>query len=405
MGRGSSTTAPKRSFGLTFSPRSMAVLSMFLVWVAFEMAGKEPYSKEFVRAGWETTPNLTLEGEVVGVVPLRFHQGALLGARNESLFTSADLGATWTYLGRLEPRSYERSAEWGQSVRNSRLGRAFFPGQVVEHVLPLQSGTMLAVHPPWIQRSHDGGRNWRRVHEIASADSPSRVRQAVEDATGLVWLAAGGSGPAKLLVGSKDGSSWETLEPRRSDSAGAALPLGPVTSVQLDPLRGRIWITTGGVGEQVRIGWLEADGTFRGISEGDQEHRAGSLMFTTDYVYWASDADQGVAGIYRWSRVNDAVERVADLPGPARYSTVLADGSLVVATRVEQPRVHNLELWGSSDGQTWSSLIRSRVRDAHSREGLATATFVSGDPLPSPIFAVDGFGARIPATVLTQWRR
>lgn len=399
--------APRnRGPGLKVSSRTLGFVSILLVWAAFELGGSTPFAQDFERSGWEGSPGFHLHSEVRGLVPLRYSGGRLLATRAESIFSSADLGKTWSRLGRLEPRDYTRAAGWAQSVRNSRLGRAFLPGLSPEALLVLQSGTMLAVHPPWIQRSVDGGRSWRRIQEIPETERSVRLLRAVEDPTGRVWVVSGRSGAgASLFLGEDDARTWQEVEVKPVEAGEAPPVLGPATTIQLDPLRGRVWMASGGEGEAVQIGWLDADGSFRRVAGGKEEFRVGSLMFTSEYVYWASDAARGPYGIWRWSRIDDVVEQVTELPGPARHGTVLAAGSLVVASRVEGPGAHNLELWGSPDGDQWSSLVRSRVRNARTREGLASAVFPAGDPLPGLVFAVEGFGAQVPATVLADWHR
>ena len=138
---------------------------------------------------------------------------------------------------------------------------------------------------------------------------------------------------------------------------------------------------------------------------GEDEYRAGSLMFTSEHVYWASDAPMGPGGVWRWARIDGQIEMVAKLPGPVRNSTVLADGTLIVATRVDSPGAQNLEILGSDDGVEWTSLARTRAPDARTRRGLATAVFVEGDAPSKLIFSVDGFGALRPSTIIADWAR
>jgi hypothetical protein len=385
-----------------FSRRQLVLLSVLLTWVAMELAAIRPFPVEFERSEWQGLPGLSLQSEVRGLVSHAYFEDKLYATRTDELFVSGDTGQSWSLLGQLEPRDYSRAESWGRSLRRSRLGRAFWPGRHPTGVLPLPSGGVIALHPPWIQRSYDGGRNWGRVYEIGLESPPGN--NLVREPSGRLW-AASGRLPSHLIFSDDDGKTWEELALRSQKQDKEMEPPGPVTSIQLDPLRGRVWLTTGGAKAQVQIGWLEPEGDFRPIAVGKDEYRAGSLMFTSEYVYWASDAPMGPGGVWRWTRIDEQIENVAKLPGPVRNSTILADGSLLVATRVDSPGTQDLEILGSDDGVDWTSLLRTRASDSHSRGGLATAVFVEGEAPPNLVFSVDGFGAIRPSTIIADWVR
>jgi hypothetical protein len=178
--------------------------------------------------------------------------------------------------------------------------------------------------------------------------------------------------------------------------------------VQVDPLRGRVWLTTTGEGEQTQIGWLEGDGSFRAIALGKPEFRAGSLMFSSDYVSWASDSEEGPFGIWRWARDTEQIGQVAELPGPARFSATLGDGRRLVATRAAGAHSASIELWGKGAESDWASLLRVRLKRASGSPSGATFVFpVVADIQPedwdSPardvtqlIFSSEGFGSALP---------
>ena len=182
---------------------------------------------------------------------------------------------------------------------------------------------------------------------------------------------------------------------------------GLVTSLQVDPMRGRVWLTTAGEGEQTQIGWLEGDGTFRAIAVGKAEFQAGSLMFGGEFVSWASDSEEPPHGVWRWARDTEQIMQVAELPGPARYGVTLANGRPVVATRTGRENSTSVELWGEDGEANWSSLLRIRLQAASDTGGATlvfpTAANWSSDALeskrPRLTLSTQDWGAGLPFVV------
>ncbi|MEE2828633.1 MAG: hypothetical protein VX498_05570 [Myxococcota bacterium] len=391
------------------------MLSLVILWAAFELGGARPYAYEFAREGWEVSPGLRFSAEVRDLRLQLHHEGVLYATRAESVFVSSDRGGTWDSFGRLEPRDYGSSYEYGRALRSSRVARAFWRGEEIDSLLPLDSGTLLALYPPWIQRSVDGGRSWRRVQRLDSDPERDVRLVGVQDVHGSVWIALPDSGgPSRLLRGTKDGLRWDEVEvvPFKAGASGASLVdgreenraslPGPIRSLHLDPLRQRVWLTTSGDGPASQVGWLEENGRFRRASGGGDGHRTSGLLFTASHVYWASDLPEGPFGIWSWSRVHDRVEKVAELPGPAQATGRLADGTLLIATRSGPGGLPDLDIWASRDAVAWTSLFRTRLREAVPGRSMAAVLFALGDPLADLAFSVRGFGFQKSAILLTR---
>jgi hypothetical protein len=137
-----------------------------------------------------------------------------------------------------------------------------------------------------------------------------------------------------------------------------------IHAVQLDPYDGRVWFATGDRDSECMIGCLhDPNQEPEIVAQGSQACRAVSLMFTRDYVYWGTDGgrDSNVEcnGVYRWSRARGSVERVADIGGPAYYSTSDDQGRLFLSTAVEgsrSERDREARLWMSENGTDWCRL-------------------------------------------------
>lgn len=141
-----------------------------------------------------------------------------------------------------------------------------------------------------------------------------------------------------------------------------------IHAVQFDPLSDKIWIATGDRNDECMIGYFEERGnspTLATVASGSQMARAVSLIFTVDYVYWGSDAGrdsmEGANYIYRWSRKDGQIERVASVAGPVYYSTMDNRGRLFVSTAVEgspSERDRFARVYMSEDGTDWEEIAR-----------------------------------------------
>jgi len=253
------------------------------------------------------------------------------------------------------------------------------------------------------------------MHRIPGPAESVGLHGLAEEPTGRIW-ALPGEADVHLLRSDDGGRKWEGISLVPALGPVEAMVPGRVTSVQVDPLRGRTWLTTAGEGEQPQIGWLEGDGAFRAIALGKPEFRAGSLMFSSNYVSWASDTEDGPYGVWRWARDTEQIAQVAELPGPARFSTTLGDGRLLVATRAAGPHSASFELWGNGEESDWASLLRVRLKRASGSASGATFVFpVVADAQPadwdSPardvtqlIFSSEGFGAALPVVFSGELR-
>ena len=147
-----------------------------------------------------------------------------------------------------------------------------------------------------------------------------------------------------------------------------------IHAVQFDPFTERVWIATGDKDEESFIGYFEGtldEPNLVTVASGSQSARAVSLVFTSKYVYWGSDAGKDTHitcnWIYRWSRKNGQIERLAPMGGPVYYSTMDAQGRLFVSTGVEgsssEPD-HFARVWMSEDGRNWQEIARWK-KDAY----------------------------------------
>lgn len=143
-----------------------------------------------------------------------------------------------------------------------------------------------------------------------------------------------------------------------------------IHAVQFDPFWEKVWIATGDWDRESMIGYFDGPANHPELSvvtSGGQASRAVSLMFSPGFVYWGSDAgkdtQESMNYIYRWSRREGKVERVAAVGGPVYYSTVDSRGRLYVSTAVEgspSEKDSYAHIWMSGNGTDWVELFRLR---------------------------------------------
>jgi hypothetical protein len=134
-----------------------------------------------------------------------------------------------------------------------------------------------------------------------------------------------------------------------------------VHGVYYDKYEDCIWTTTGDTNSESAI-WVTRDqfANLQRITGGSQQCRAIRLLFTSDYIYFGSDAPEENNYIYRISRNTLETERLAAVGGPV-YHGCQTNSGLFFSTACEPTRVgheRSAVVWHSRDGISWSVLAR-----------------------------------------------
>jgi hypothetical protein len=110
-----------------------------------------------------------------------------------------------------------------------------------------------------------------------------------------------------------------------------------IHALMKDPYEDKLWICTGDDNEEPRIAWTDDDyKTIHPIGQGSQMWRATQLIFEKDYIYWGADTyEKDYAGIYRWHRQTQKVEKLSDVDGAMFHATRLKNGTIIMNTSRE----------------------------------------------------------------------
>jgi hypothetical protein len=136
-----------------------------------------------------------------------------------------------------------------------------------------------------------------------------------------------------------------------------------------DPVISKLWITTGDLDQESRIITFSKAKELEEIASGSQQFRAVDLLFSEDYVYFATDTPEEINFIYRMHRKTRETERLCEVGGPVFWGR--SDGDwLFFSTVVEASEVNRedaVELWASNDeGDHWTKLKEFKKDMFHS---------------------------------------
>ncbi len=156
------------------------------------------------------------------------------------------------------------------------------------------------------------------------------------------------SGPVHIFGSDDQGRSWNPvycLEGVRH-----------IHGVYYDPYTGAVWVTTGDQDEESAL-W-NSDDHFRSLHKivgGSQDTRAVQLLFTENFVYFASDSPHERNHICRLDRKSGRIEKLQEVESSVFYGTKVGE-RLFFSTIAEPSPVNETEkvvIWGSMEGENW----------------------------------------------------
>lgn len=322
----------------------------------------------------------------------------MVAARGYDIITKGTTGNHWIRLVRL-PRSPTTRLVCGNSVL-ARLARSGV--RAYEH---LKEGGFIAVCDRrvilWRPTEHEV----RCIGRIRQGSGPL-YNGCCSGAQGDFYYGEYFGNPKREEV-----SIWRWTPESNEWRAFYTFPAGSVRhvhAVQFDPYSERIWVATGDADRESMIGYFDGPQdrpVLNVIACGSQRSRAVSLIFTPGHVYWGSDAGRDSRdsknGIFRFPRRGGLVEQLAELCGPAYYSTADSAGNLYVATAVEgsASELDNYaRLWMSAEGTKWAEIGRWRKDPYPLLFGHGVLSFPKGTPSPERVYLLGNAVVGGPAT-------
>ena len=276
-----------------------------------------------------------------------------LASRGYEIWYSRGEGQAWARLCRIKTGL---TAWCSNNPAVSQVGRLG-----IHNLIRLASGAILCAADGVLYRSAGIGAEFTPQFSGFSGRRPLRMG-ICQDGLGRVYLGEYFMNrerkEVRLWRSDDDGLNWFPVH------IWAAGEIRHVHFVQADPFEQKIWL---GTGDDDRECWIScsSDGgaSFQTAGGGSQLWRAGSLMFSREAVYWATDIgfdhNKQPNFIVRFDRKTGSLWKVWQTPGPAYYSACLADGTHVTGTCVEQPNPQNdvfLHLLWTKDWEHWNDL-------------------------------------------------
>jgi hypothetical protein len=370
--------------------------------VGFELTEPPPEPHVARTEDWYLRSSTDLGTEVRGLT-LQYYDGSRLWAnRYDQVYRSdGSAGTHWVHLGSVGPATSGPGALVRHLLEGTRTARLLGRPHGIEGLLPLRSGTLLAVRPPWVCRSSDGGASWERVYRMRDLEPRHGLfRDWGVDARGRVWLAerGGSAGAGRLLRSDDDGA---TFEEAWSAPAGLA---GQLRLLRVDPIRGRPWVALGGPGVKPQLGWLDSEGGYHEVGSGASWFQVSDLVFTGGEVFLFNARPRGPAGIWRYSRARQTVEKIAELGGPVVDAMLMHNEILVVSTAAAGLGEQDSQLWVREVGGEAHQFAQIPAFRRRAEREWGTVFFPAGEPVPDLRFTAERVGRLRHSAVLGTLR-
>lgn len=262
--------------------------------------------------------------------------GRVIVSRKNRLFQAS------SPTGPLEPIGEVQSSWVKQMAAILRLGQRL--GRfMVYNAIPLSDGTLFVTFDKQIGVLSNG--NYQPLNGISR---PFRVLRSAcaMGRDGAVYfgeyLDNAERGPMSVyryLPGSNGATVVHTF---------AAGEVRHVHGVYLDPYTDSLWCVTGDGPSESRITrTFDYFDTLETVGEGDESWRTVSLLFASDSVTYASDAEFRENFIYRLDRVTGERKVLGEIDGPVYYSQAVGDDLFFAVTAELCPsqRLPNASLW------------------------------------------------------------
>ena len=296
--------------------------------------------------------NLQIDREFKGLHVHSIQGNILWASRGYTLCRSLDYGKSWEKIVRVPAKPLRLGASY-----SGLLSRLLRTG--IHNVVALPSRNLLIIADGKIYKLNTKNGDLREVHQIRFGRRPLRNACCI-DAHHNIYYGEYWLNPerkeVRIYKSLDDGESWQ---PTYSFPEGT---IRHIHALQYDHFTGWLWVATGDLDPECKIGYSKDGGqNFHIIGSGSEIWRTMSLIFTKDYIYWGIDGEREQNYICRWKHPKGPIEQLKAVDGPVYYSTLLKNGIIVVGTGVEGASTEwdkFARLWASPDGTNWVELAK-----------------------------------------------
>jgi len=296
--------------------------------------------------------NLQIDKEFKGLY-IHLVQGNILWAsRAYTLYRSFNYGNTWEKVIDIPAKPLRFAAS-----HINILSRLLRTG--IHNVMSLPFGNLLIISDGKIYKLSTQKKDLKEVHKLRIGRRPLRNAFCINKQNTIYYGEYWPNPKRKeirIYKSSDYGESWQPVYSFPENT------IRHIHALQYDPFSGWLWVTTGDLDPECKIGYSEDGGkNFHIIGSGSEIWRTMTLIFTQDYIYWGTDGERGQNYICRWKRPEGPVEKIKSVDGPIYYSTILREGIILVGTGVENAPSewdNFARLWASADGANWVELSK-----------------------------------------------
>jgi len=301
------------------------VLSMIILMVDFLYYPKILRGRNIITTNYS---GISAEDLVIQQV----YEGKIYCSRGYCIYVSEDNGKTFRKKFKVKIPFYSF-----RNLGNSKILRNILNYYEFLELKILKSGSILIFTDFKIYRICNKENKLKKVDDMNVFDK-SEVRCVMpfgitEDNNGNVYYGEYTRNPLKDSI-----SVYRSIDDGRTWSIYYTFQKGSIRhihSVQYDVFSQRLWVTTGDLDDECMIGYFDINDQFHILFQGNQKYRCVSLLFTKEFIYWAMDARSFQNYIYCYERKSNEVHEVSPIDGPAYYSRIMTDNSLIFETAVE----------------------------------------------------------------------
>lgn len=222
--------------------------------------------------------------------------------------------------------------------------------QGIHNVLLLNDDKTILVIKHWILIIENG--KIINKHRIPKGSRPTRCGICILPDKSIIYAdywSNPGCIPVNLYISKDLGESWQILWTSKENFARHIHFVCPVVNSSK-----YIYFGTGDYGAEPGIYKMNVDTKkIITIGKGTQKWRAVSVLQRDNKLIWGTDCEYDKNYIYSLGLDSNEIIKLAELPGPAYYSTIDKNDVMYIGTTIEDRKNHRACILKSINGKEW----------------------------------------------------